>query len=551
MKRLFLALCLFLFCGELFTISIQDIDFDADFTLNKEDLIEVSGLMLGTQYVPEAVDAAIENLKEYFIQSSQYYVQISLPELIPLADGSLKLLFTIRQLADSNKVQIRYTGLRYFSESKIHEYTYTSTDQYYALSDIPDIMNSVLQLYQQRGFLFAIVQLDSLVMGESILAYINVNEGGQQQVTDFRFRGNKVSRKTALIQASGLLRQDIISPQVLIRAEENIKKREYIRSCSIIPLDEQTLLIDVQEGRMTYLEGLLGISENAGKRELSGMINLEFLNLWGTDRGIKLFWKKNPNAYSELSLGYHESGIPGIPLAADLELSRTTQDSLWIRSLVDVDIYYITLFQRIGFSFAANSILPGTGYSPITKESESSFGAFWKYQNASGERIPTKGMELDAAYDYVLSASGNKYGKLSSSAKYYFPLRSRFISYLGIYYKDNNKQNPEAYDLYSMGGFASLRGYREDEFKSNRLAWANIELRYMIGPETMIYTFFDHGYMQGDENNAKYDLMGIGAGLKVSTRLGMMSIEYGLGYRDNSFSSLGLGMIHLGLDIAL
>jgi hypothetical protein len=46
-------------------------------------------------------------------------------------------------------------------------------------------------------------------------------------------------------------------------------------------------------------------------------------------------------------------------------------------------------------------------------------------------------------------------------------------------------------------------------------------------------------------------LIGIGGGIKLGTRLGILSIEYGLGYRDKSFGSLGSGMIHLGLDIAL
>jgi outer membrane protein assembly factor BamA len=102
-----------------------------------------------------------------------------------------------------------------------------------------------------------------------------------------------------------------------------------------------------------------------------------------------------------------------------------------------------------------------------------------------------------------------------------------------------------------MGGYASLRGYREDEFKSRRLAWMNLELRYMLGLETMLYCFYDHGMMLSAEDRIKSDLIGIGTGFKFGTRLGILSIEYGLGYRDKSFSRLGLGMVHIGMDIAL
>jgi hypothetical protein len=79
----------------------------------------------------------------------------------------------------------------------------------------------------------------------------------------------------------------------------------------------------------------------------------------------------------------------------------------------------------------------------------------------------------------------------------------------------------------------------------------NLEARYMIALETMLYLFYDQGFLKDAETNLIYDQIGIGGGLKFGTRLGILSFEYGLGYRDNKFSNIGLGMIHLGLDIAL
>jgi outer membrane protein assembly factor BamA len=440
--------------------------------------------------------------------------------------------------------------LKYFSGSKLHEFAFTSEQALYSLDELEEIMDKILHVYQQRGYLFATVELDSLVMGEPFVAYIKVSEGAQQRISGFRFQGNKVSRESSLLKTSGLLRQKVITPQILEQAAENIKAREYIRDCEIIPLDEENLLIDIQEGRMTYLEGLLGISESSGKRQLSGMLNLEFLNLWGSDRGIKLFWRKSPADLSELSLTYHESGIPSLPLAADLALSRTTQDSLWISSEADLDLYYISLYHRIGLSVATHSILPGNSNSSIEKSVYSSLGAFWHYQSTGGERIPVRGMKMDASYDYVMG-DGDNYGKTQAHIATYIPIKGWLLAYLGATCKNNEKRHPAPYDMFGMGGYASLRGYREDEFKSSRLAWANLELRYMLAAETMLYVFYDQGYMHNKEENPKYDLLGIGAGIKLGTRLGILSIEYGLGYRDKGFSSMGLGMIHLGMDIAL
>ncbi len=91
---------------------------------------------------------------------------------------------------------------------------------------------------------------------------------------------------------------------------------------------------------MTYLEGVLGMNRLNEELKFSGQIRLQFLNLWGTDRAILLFWKQIPSSYSELSLSYHESGISGIPVAGDIELYRAQQDSTWIQTRGGLKIYY-------------------------------------------------------------------------------------------------------------------------------------------------------------------------------------------------------------------
>jgi len=125
-----------------------------------------------------------------------------------------------------------------------------------------------------------------------------------------------------------------------------------------------------------------------------------------------------------------------------------------------------------------------------------------------------------------------------------------FVGYAGIQVRNLENKNATSWQLYNMGGYNSLRGYREDEFSSYRLGWTNYELRYRLSPDSRVYLLFDQGFLGLDENRLKYDIFGLGAGIKVKTRLGILGIEYALGYRDKRFSSLGLGMIHAGLDIA-
>ena len=276
----------------LFALTITQISFEADFPLDEATLVARSRIPLGSEYDPETMDAAIQNLYQYFYEQDQYFIQIPRPELLPTSESDLQLIFHLKMLKDSSLIRIHYTGLKHFSESKLHELAFTSAGSSYPLSALEQITQRVLAVYHQRGYLFASVQLDSLVLNHSLQAWLRVREGEKMQVQHYHFRGNKVSRESALLKSSGLLRQELLTPRILSQAEENIKAKSYIKDCSILPLDEENLLIEIQEGSMTFLEGVLGLSEKDGKRELSGLVNIEFLNLWGSDRGISLNWHK-------------------------------------------------------------------------------------------------------------------------------------------------------------------------------------------------------------------------------------------------------------------
>ena len=68
-----------------------------------------------------------------------------------------------------------------------------------------------------------------------------------------------------------------------------------------------------------------------------------------------------------------------------------------------------------------------------------------------------------------------------------------------------------------------------------------------MSAESRVYLFCDQGFIARDEHSLNSDLFGIGGGLKVKTRLGILGLEYALGYRDKRFARIGLGMIHAGL----
>ncbi|HOZ92226.1 MAG TPA: BamA/TamA family outer membrane protein, partial [Candidatus Syntrophosphaera thermopropionivorans] len=477
------------------------------------------------------------------------FVRVSYPDLIPLSDMGMELSFPIEEVLPAENCLLHFSGLRYFSEAKLCDLLLISDKKEVNVNELPRLMENILREYHQRGFLFASVQLDSLVLNNHLVAYINIQEGKPFKPENYYIEGNKYTKEKTLIKLSGLNELKVVTPQAIETAQKNILSKSYIQSCQIEPLDPTSILIKIEEGKMTYLEGLMGLNNRNEKTELTGYLNLKFMNLWGSDRSIALNWRQNPYS-SNLEFAYHESGPINIPLSGDLALSRMVQDSTWIKSSVQTDIYSYHAKQKYGIELASETISPGSRRPILVeKSSANSIGAFWQLDSRNQIFNPTRGIEIDIIYKLkYLTSERNWINSLETHYIQYLNISRRFSASMGFHLCSLDDSTSTDYLWYSMGGFNSLRGYRENEFSSWRLAWSNLELHYLINPDAMLYCFFDYGIYARTQNSIDAKLFAPGLGLRVRTRLGILRMEYGLGYREDGFPSLASGMVHAGIE---
>jgi len=280
-RHCFFTLFFWLSFLPLLAINIGAINFQGISGIEETELIKASGLQKGQEYNPELVSNATSNLYKYLQNKGRYFVWISSPELIPDETGTVSLLFSIQEKAPSDEVKIRFQGMQYFSEAKLFQLLLLSQEKNYRLDRLSRIMQQTLSLYNNRGYLFAKVELDSLVLEEALTAYIGIDEGKPLRVKNYIFRGNKVTKEKTLLHLSGLENIELVTPEVLTQAEENIRRKNYIRNCNVEPINENTLLINIEESKMTYLEGVLGMNRNNEEFKLSGQIRLQFFKSLG------------------------------------------------------------------------------------------------------------------------------------------------------------------------------------------------------------------------------------------------------------------------------
>jgi hemolysin activation/secretion protein len=105
-------------------------------------------------------------------------------------------------------------------------------------------------------------------------------------------------------------------------------------------------------------------------------------------------------------------------------------------------------------------------------------------------------------------------------------------------------------EQFKLGGFGSLRGYRQDQFAGRRTLLGQLEIRWRQSSKFAFYVFGDLGviYLKKESIEKKVDSetltqIGSGFGIFIGSKTATLTLELGWGEED----SLGDGKIHMGL----
>jgi outer membrane protein assembly factor BamA len=106
-------------------------------------------------------------------------------------------------------------------------------------------------------------------------------------------------------------------------------------------------------------------------------------------------------------------------------------------------------------------------------------------------------------------------------------------------------------DQFELGGAGSVRGYREGDLVGSQVAWTNVEYRFLLEGNSRLFLFADYGYFerktpeeqQKSLKKISGQKLGYGFGLRISSKAGLLGIDYGLGEGDG----VTQGMIHFSM----
>lgn len=286
-------------------------------------------------------------------------------------------------------------------------------------------------------------------------------------------------------------------------------------------------------------DGFVGFSQKDGTAGLQayGQLQLRLANTFARGESFALDWQ------------HPQQGRQSLQCEADFPcLLRTPFGLNGQFSLLKNDTDYYTLSLPIGIRYQ----LWGQQYlqasyryetSRSTQKSASSdgisdylirlYGLRLHLGKTDDARIPRRGYLLDlqgeAGQKRALSESAATLairGKVQEA--YYIPVGRRWA--VAQRFEGGWKADRTLYesDLFRLGGLHSLRGVDEQSLRASAYAFLSGEIRWFLDKNTFFQVFADGGwYEQKGTGDYLRDLpLGIGAGLTLYTKAGLLSLNY-------------------------
>ena len=426
---------------------------------------------------------------------------------------------------------------------------------------------------------------------------LNIREGAQVKIGEVKVSGLKKTKTQVALREIHVKPNDNFKQRDIDTSYRRLRNLGYFYQVNpnVLEAGETEDRINfharVTEARTGQLNGVVGYappdSDTDAAPQLTGVFEARETNLLGTGRQVNFYWKSG--LLKILRFGYAEPWIFGKPLTICIEYGQLKQRNLNRGQLqgfpdnapetvseeqsgsISATTNFGRIFEGIMTLGYKQINVPNVGPPSVTTPTSNFQTPIFSDPRATSPTEPTPyiGTKYSVTLrltrdtrDYFLNPTRGRRDSIAVEvSRSDFRLRKAWLS-LQQYFPTWRKQtiavelhgaaawgvNIPPTELFYLGGATTLRGYDEDWFSGPRRVYANLEYRFLVGPDSQIFVFTDLGAVTLIETPSVFDTLrvGYGFGARLESRGGILRINYGLAAGE----SLLRGKIHVNLGAA-
>lgn len=468
-------------------------------------------------------------------------------------------------------------------------------DQTVNFAQVQALKERILTYYENNGYPFASVYLDSINLDEkNIKAALKVNKGPVYFIDSIRVIGKAHIANHFLQRYLGIPKKSLYSKEKLSQVGKRLADLAYLQEEQ--PADLAMLgtgsvlnlyLKPRRSSQVNFLIGFLPANNESNKLQLTGDVNLNLKNALGSGEMILVNWQQLQLQSPRLNLGYQHPFIFKSPIGIDFSFNLFKKDSTFLQVNAQFGIQYLLSSRQSGKLFIQQqtTTLLGSGVDtnqvkftkklpPNIDVSAVNLGLDYEWNNTNYRLNPRSGNEVrllttfgiktikkntdvlgitDPAFNYNSLYDSLKLKsyvvRASLVAAHYFPAGQRAVLKTQLSTAIFSSQNIFRNELFQIGGYRLLRGFDEESIYATRYAVTSAEYRYLIDLNSYLFGFADAGWVknQYQDIDTKNIFISTGIGMSFETRFGLLNMSFAMGKRsDTNFDLRRAAKIHFG-----
>jgi outer membrane protein assembly factor BamA len=444
-------------------------------------------------------------------------------------------------------------------------------------------MNSLLVYYENHGYPFAKIKLDSIkINGTSISAALKVDKKSVETIDSIVINGNLKLSPQYLYGYLGIKPGDLYDESKVAAISSRMKALPFLAETKPLQVifikDKVKILLYLSKKNADQFNGIIGVLPNSsGKVTITGDISLQLQNAFHHADEFAIHWQHLQPLTENATISYSYPYIFQTPIGIDEKFKLFKQDTTYLQIDNKFGFKYLFIggnyieayYESIVTNLLSTAILQGlTGPPPpYTDGTTDLYGIEYKLRNLDYIYNPRRG------YDFLGSVAVGQntirenaavpkgiYSGLSLhsveyrgtlTAAYYIPVAYRACMKFGA--NGGYIQDPSLLlnNLYRIGGLEILRGFNEQSIYVSQYAIGTIEFHYLLEQNSFFFLFYDQGWCR--ETLASYiqyftnTPSGFGAGMNFQTKAGIFSLSYALGDGIGNPLNFSTGKINFGI----
>ncbi|WP_432673020.1 hypothetical protein [Flavobacterium sp. SM2513] len=303
--------------------------------------------------------------------------------------------------------------------------------------------------------------------------------------------------------------------------------------------DSTKVYVYLEKAKANRFDGYIGFANDENSNlKFTGYLDLSLINILNSGEELNLYWKSDDDKQVTFNAGIEIPYIFKSPLGLKANLTIYKQDSTFQNTKTGLDLgYYFTHNKKLylGYQSTESSDIQNSNNAFISDFESTFVTSTFEYKDYIDDALfPMKTRFI------FKTGLGERSSKIETNQQTFFELNFSHNLYLD---KRNvvNLKSQNFYlnstkfiinELYRFGGIQSIRGFNENSLQANTFISILTEYRFILSPNLYIHSVLDYGYYQDQTSNTSNRLLGIGFGLGIQSKNGLLNLIYANGTTD-------------------